>query len=162
MWQDPYLDKFYPITSWRRDGTRDFFAVCQQYCGGRILEIGAGPSNPTSEYLGTLGELHGVDIDSEVKENAALRTASVIKDVLPFPDCSFDSCASNYVCEHITDPRHHLQEIWRVLKPRGAYVFRTPNKFHYTALVAGVTSHSFHLKVANRLRSMDGHDPVSA
>jgi len=159
MWQDTYLDRFYPITSWRRDGTRDFFEVCRQYCSGRILEIGAGPSNQTSDYLRTLGELHGVDIDSEVKENAALRTASIIIDVLPFSDGSFDSCASNYVCEHITDPRQHLQEIWRVLKPSGVYVFRTPNKFHYTALVASVTPHSFHLKVANRLRSTDGHDP---
>jgi hypothetical protein len=52
-----------------------------------------------------------------------------------------------------------LREVQRVLRPGGAYVFRTPNRFHYTAMVSGLTPHSFHLKMANKLRAIDGHDP---
>jgi SAM-dependent methyltransferase len=158
-WQEVYLERFYPQGSWRRDGTRDFFRICQEYCGGQILEVGAGPSNSTSDYLGTLGELHGVDVDDDVLQNPALKTSSVIEDRFPFPNSTFYSCVSNYVCEHLDDPQQHLEEVWRVLKPGGVYVFRTPNRFHYIAMVSSLTPQSFHLKMANRLRAIDGHDP---
>src|SRR5688572_1251941 len=107
-WQEVYLERFYPPTSWRRDGTSDFFQVCQGYCGGSILEVGAGPSNSTSDFLKTLGDLHGIDIDAEVLHNRALTTSSVIKGRFPFPAATFDSCVSNYVCEHLDDPEQHL------------------------------------------------------
>jgi SAM-dependent methyltransferase len=158
-WQEIYLERFYPQTSWRRDGTRDFFQVLKQNCGDKILEIGAGPSNNTSDYLKTLGELHGIDVDPDVLENTALETAAVFEERFPFPDNSFDTCVSNYVCEHLKDPDAHLKEVRRVLRPGGIYVFRTPNRFHYTAIVSGLTPHSFHVKMANKLRAIDGHDP---
>jgi SAM-dependent methyltransferase len=158
-WQESYLERFYPQTSWRRDGTRDFFQILRQHCSGKILEIGAGPSNNTSDYLKTLGELHGIDVDDEVLDNTALETAAVFDERFPFPDDSFDTCVSNYVCEHLENPEAHLKEVWRVLRPGGAYVFRTPNRFHYTAIVSGLTPHSFHIKTANKLRGMEGHDP---
>jgi len=158
-WQDAYLEKFYPQTSWRRDGTRDFFQVLSKYCRGRILEIGAGPTNPNSDYVRTLGELHGIDIDAEVLQNSALETSAVIEDKFPFPDNTFDSCVSNYVCEHLEDPEKHLEEVWRILKPGGAYAFRTPNRLHYIAVVSSLTPHSFHVRAANKLRAIDGHDP---
>ncbi|HAF15152.1 MAG TPA: hypothetical protein DCK99_15940 [Blastocatellia bacterium] len=158
-WQESYLELFYPQASWRRDGTRDFFQLLKEYSGGKILEIGAGPSNTTSDYLKTLGELHGIDVDSEVLQNGALTTSAVFRDHFPFPDNTFDSCVSNYVCEHLDDPKKHLAEVWRVLKPAGKYVFRTPNRFHYTSIVSSLTPYSFHLKTANKLRAIDGHDP---
>jgi SAM-dependent methyltransferase len=158
-WQEAYLERFYPQTSWRRDGTRDFFKVLREYCDGEILEVGAGPSNATSDYLGTLGELHGIDVDDEVLQNPALKTSSVIKDKFPFPGEAFDSCVSNYVCEHLDDPEQHLAEVHRVLKPGGVYIFRTPNRLHYIATVSSLTPHSFHVKAANKLRAIDGHDP---
>ena len=158
-WQDSYLDAFYPETSWRRDGTRDFFRLLQENVTGKILEVGAGPSNTTSDYLGTLGELFGIDVSPEVLENQALAEASLFTDEFPFADNTFDSCVSNYVCEHLDDPEKHLSEVWRVLKPSGSYVFRTPNRFHYTAIVSGLTPHSFHLRTANKLRGIEGHDP---
>lgn len=158
-WQDSYLETFYPEASWRRDGTRDFFQLLKEHAGGKILEIGAGPFNATSDYLRTLGELHGIDVDPEALGNQALTTSALFTDDFPFPDNTFDSCVSNYVCEHLDDPRRHLTEVFRVLKPSGTYVFRTPNRFHYTSIVASLTPHSFHLKTANRLRAIDGHDP---
>jgi ubiquinone/menaquinone biosynthesis C-methylase UbiE len=158
-WQETYLERFYPLTSWRRDGTRDFFQILRQYCGGKILEIGAGPTNSTSDYLRTLGELHGIDVDAEVLDNTALETAAVFTERFPFPDNSFETCVSNYVCEHVTQPETHLKEVWRVLQPNGTYLFRTPNRFHYTAIVSGLTPHSFHVKTANKLRAINGHDP---
>ena len=158
-WQEVYLEAFYPQSSWRRDGTRDFFQLLKENCSGKILEIGSGPANDTSRYLQSLGELHGIDVDPEVLQNSALKTSAVFDDRFPFADATFDSCVSNYVCEHVEHPVEHLTEVWRVLRPAGAYVFRTPNRFHYTSMVASLTPHSFHLKTANKLRAIEGHDP---
>src|SRR5712671_7196920 len=100
-WQESYLERFYPQSSWRRDGTRDFFQILVRHGSGKILEIGAGPTNDTSDFLKTLGELHGIDVDADVLANAALKTAAVFEEDFPFPDNSFDTCVSNYVCEHL-------------------------------------------------------------
>jgi ubiquinone/menaquinone biosynthesis C-methylase UbiE len=139
--------------------------MCKRYVGAgeRILEVGAGPTNPTSAYLASLGELHGVDVSSEVRSNVHLRSCAVVssRDRYPFPDASFDLVVSNYVVEHVEEPRTHLREIGRVLKPGGYYLFRTPNLWHYVALISRATSFRTHRLVANRLRNLspDSHDP---
>jgi SAM-dependent methyltransferase len=163
-WQQRYLRKFYsPERGWV-DGTTEFHELCRSAIpeGGRILEIGAGPSNRTSRFLASLGELHGVDIDPDAQGNESLVSSHVIRDDrYPVPDASFDVCVSNYVAEHVEQPGDHLREVQRVLKPGGAYVLRTPNALHYVALVSKHTPFWFHKLAANRLRGLgpDRHDP---
>jgi SAM-dependent methyltransferase len=163
-WQQRYRRLFYEGRPGWIDGTEEFHRLCTAAVGNakRILEIGAGPSNPTSRFLATLAELHGLDPDVAVRENDALTTATVLEgSEFPFPRASFDSCVSNYVLEHVTNPVGHLREVARVLRPGGTYIFRTPNCYHYVALVARATPHWFHMLVANRLRNspMEAHDP---
>jgi SAM-dependent methyltransferase len=163
-WQEEYERRFYDRTRGWVDGTREFHDLCATAlpAGGVLLELGAGPSNPTSSFLATLGELHGLDPDPEVKHNGALASATILAgERFPFDDASFDGCISNFVLEHVDDPRTHLREVHRVLKPSGGYVIRTPNLFHYVSLVSALTPHRFHLRVANRLRNLDknSHDP---
>ncbi len=163
-WQQDYLDRYYSRADGWIDGTAIFHGMCSSLIqsGAQILEIGSGPSNETSEFLSGLGNLHGVDIDPDIVTNKALSAAHVITgDAYPFPDSTFDACVSNYVNEHIADPVGHLREVRRVLKPNGVYIFRTPNHFHYTAIVSAITPHWFHRLVANRLRNLppETHDP---
>jgi len=163
-WQQSYTKRFYSGRSGWIDGTEEFHRLFREVIGAsaRILEIGAGPSNKTSRFLATCGELHGIDPDSSVKTNDALTTATVISNGgFPVADASFDCCVSNYVLEHVEDPETHLREVARVLKPGGAYVFRTPNRYHYVSLVSSLTPHWFHELVANRLRNLssDSHEP---
>ena len=151
----------------RRDwegGTQQFHRLCASVIrrGGKVLEIGAGPSNPTSRFLARLAEVHGLDPDPDVLANDALASASVLEsDRFPFPDASFDNCVSDYVVEHVPDGENHLREVARVLVPGGAYVFRTVNSIYYVALIARMTPHSFHVRVANRARAnpAETHDP---
>ena len=163
-WQQQYLDRYYDRSTGWVDGTTEFHNLCSSVIpsGSEILEIGAGPSNETSVFLSSLGNLQGLDIDPDVQTNDALSAAHVLTgDDYPFPDNTFDACVSNYVNEHISDPRRHLEEVCRVLKPNGVYVFRTPNRFHYTAVISHLTPHWFHKLVANRLRNLPAtsHDP---
>ncbi len=151
------------------DGTTQFHAMCRDAVNARrgegpakILEVGAGPSNRTSRFLRTLGEVHGVDVDPEVLKNDALSGAHVVtNDNYPFSAQTFDLCVSNFVIEHVESPSTHFREIFRVLKPGGRYVFRTPNLFHYVAATSRLTPQWFHVLVANRLRDLpvDAHDP---
>ena len=163
-WQQRYLEKYYSASSGWTDGTTDFHGLCSAVIpsGSNILEIGSGPSNPTSSFLASIGKVQGVDIDPDISLNDALASAHVLTgDKYPFPGDTFDTCVSNYVVEHVADPRAHLDEIFRVLKPGGVYVFRAPNFFHYVSIVSHLTPHWFHQLVANRLRNLptESHDP---
>lgn len=145
------------------DGTTRFHDVCRTHIpsGASILEIGAGPTNRTSQFLSSLGDLVGADPSEEVLENTALKSAHVFERRLPFPNGTFDACVSNFVLEHVDDPTTHFSEVKRVLRPGGVYVFRTPNLLHYVAFAAWLLPHSMHVRFANRLRRLpeSSHDP---
>ena len=164
QWQERYLERYYSKSAGFVDGTTDCHELCRTHIapGSKILEIGAGPQNPTTDYISKLGNLQGVDIDPAVLLNSALRQARVvIDDHYPYGDNSFDACVSNYVVEHVENPSAHLKTIHRVLRRNGVYVFRTPNLFHYVSLVSKYSPHWFHRLVANRLRNLpeDSHAP---
>jgi len=163
-WQHRYVQRFYRDRPGWIDGTEQFWRLCKAKipAGGKILEIGAGPTNRTSRFLATIGEVHGIDPSAEVKENDALASATVLEgDQFPFEDATFDACVSDFVVEHVANPEAHLAEVRRVLKPGAPYLFRTPNRFHYVFLVAAATPHWFHKLVANPLRNLpnESHDP---
>jgi SAM-dependent methyltransferase len=163
-WQEHYLERFYNPARGFVNGTKEFHALCATAGRGaaEILEIGAGPSNPTSRFLATLGRLQGLDVDPDALDNDALASAeTLVGSRFPYPDGTFDLCVSNYVGEHIRDPQEHLREVHRVLRPNGAYVFRTPNRYHYVAAIASLTPHWFHERTANALRKLpqDSHAP---
>lgn len=145
-------------------GTEVFHRICKSHFleGQPILEIGAGPANPTTSFLSRLAPVTGLDVSDEVLSNPDLTKALVYQDgSMPLPDSSFGMCVSNYVLEHVADPHTHFLEVCRVLKPGGTYCFRTPNRFHYVTLGASLLPHSLHLRWANKLRQLDkkAHEP---
>ena len=160
-----YLKRFYDPSSGWVDGTTEFHRLCAAMIppGGRILEVGAGASNPTSRFLATRGEVHGLDPDPAVRGNESLRSAMLLDGaVFPCAPASFDACVSNYVIEHVGEPAAHLREVRRVLRPGAPYVFRTPNRFHYVSLASALAPHWLHVLLANRLRNLppDARDPL--
>ena len=172
-WQNRYMARFYPADRGFTTGTRDLWALCSaNSCKSpdrdrvRILEVGAGPDNQTTEFLATLGDVHGIDMDPAVLTNRALSHATVMGGDERFPVAAgqWDLCVSDYVLEHVKNPALHFSEVWRVLRPGGAYVFRTPNLRHYVTLVARCTPHWVHQLVANRLRALpqEAHEPYPA
>jgi SAM-dependent methyltransferase len=139
-------------------GTEEFHHLCAKNLAGgtRILEIGAGPANPTTAFLAALGPVTGVDVSDELRGNRFLCESYVCSDgALPLATESFDLCVSNYVLEHVADPVIHFREIFRVLKPGAAYCFRTPNRLHYVTIASSVLPHSVHLGLANKLRALE-------
>jgi SAM-dependent methyltransferase len=161
---DALFAKHYYSRSGFVDGTTEFHAMCGAALEGAaaILEIGAGPSNATTRFLASIAPVVGLDVSPEVLENRDLASARTYDgNSIPFPDDSFDGCVSNYVLEHVKDPRAHFKEIARVLRPGGTYLFRTPNLFHYVASVSRLLPHAAHVRLSKSLRGLTSsdHDP---
>jgi SAM-dependent methyltransferase len=146
------------------DGTTEFHRLCTRLLpvGERVLEIGAGPTNATSAFLASQGPVVGVDISHEVLGNVCLTEARVYDGLqIPFEDASFAACVSDYVLEHVVNPREHFREVGRILRPGGVYCFRTPNLWHYVTLGSKILPHRLHTHIANGLRGLgnDAHEP---
>ncbi|MBW4651789.1 MAG: class I SAM-dependent methyltransferase [Kaiparowitsia implicata GSE-PSE-MK54-09C] len=99
---------------------------------GDVLEIGFGTGLNLSYYPDHLEKLVAIDANPGVSRLAQKRidTASITVDHrvlngehLPMPDASFDTVVSTWTLCSIADVDQALQEIYRVLKPDGTFVF---------------------------------------
>lgn len=102
--------------------------ILDQACGeGVWLNQFAKFTDPKNVY--------GFDIDPESIE-IALKQTSIPKDNLKvcaaenldFPSNYFDIVFSNEVLEHVNDDKKSVEEVMRVLKPGGQFIFFTPNR----------------------------------
>jgi ubiquinone/menaquinone biosynthesis C-methylase UbiE len=103
----------------------------------KILEIGCGAGSLNNHFCNKGFDIIGIDISQVALEKAKqlygnLSLYQMSGDKLEFPDDSFDIVLSFDVFEHIPNIDKHLDEVYRVLKNHGYYLFQTPNK--YTSL----------------------------
>jgi SAM-dependent methyltransferase len=64
---------------------------------------------------------------------------------LPYADASFDAVLSCGVLEHVQDPDASLEELKRVLRPRGTlYVYKLPNRSSYLERIAKAAGLYYH------------------
>lgn len=114
-----------------------------------VLDIGCGRTAPTLRRLkGKARALYGVDLVdfTQQDEGLSLFNADVCR--MPFlDDESVDLAYSRSVMEHVEDAEAAYREIHRVLKPGGRYVFLTPNKWDYVAVMAMIIPNSLHPRI---------------
>ncbi len=104
--------------------------------GNRVLDVGCGPgidTLPLAQRVSPTGEVHGVDIDPDMVQEALRRTIEADLEQfvyhheaeaypLPFSDNYFDSCRSERVFQHLLLPESAIAEMARVTKPGGIIV----------------------------------------
>lgn len=100
--------------------------------GQKILEVGSGLGFLVKHLRAKGFDVTGTEMNGQYIETAKIQNGvDIVRmagDKLAFPDGTFDVVLSFDVFEHIPDTDQHLQEVARVLKPEGHYLFGTPNK----------------------------------
>jgi SAM-dependent methyltransferase len=124
-----------------------------------ILDLGAGAGIVEEmNFKGYGRKVCGVDLDNRVVDNPYLDEGRVADaSGIPYPDQTFDIVFSDNVLEHLDKPIEVFREVYRVLKPGGVYLVKTPNKWHYVTLISRCTPHWFH-EYVNRLRGRKDSD----
>jgi SAM-dependent methyltransferase len=125
------------------------------------LDFGAGRGNVKQlDLRGHVERVAGVDPDPAVFENPFVQEAKVLDlatQRIDFPDATFDLAYADNVFEHIPDPEITFAELFRVLKPGGVLMAKTPNLWHYMPMIARLTPAWFH-RYYNSLRGREEQD----
>ena len=97
---------------------------------GKLLDIGCGGG----KYLQSMQRLgwsaEGVEFNSSAVQTCRDMGLTVFQGKLSearFPDNTFDVVTARHVIEHIPCPNPFAKEIFRILKPGGLMILRTPN-----------------------------------
>jgi len=104
----------------------------------KVLDYGCGLGFAYQRRLvGTVKNYTGADVASVAMENAKSKGLDVVRIApdtgrIDLPDNTFNGAVCVEVFEHLFDPLASAREIFRVLKPGGAFVATVPN-FGYHA-----------------------------
>lgn len=95
----------------------------------RILDVATGTGGVALDLVARgAGRVVGVDVTDAMLRRAQANVARAdlrdrlqlvlgTAERLPFPDATFDALTFTYLLRYVSDPRHTLQELARVLKP---------------------------------------------
>ena len=158
-----YIDqKFYPFDNNNWDD-KIFRNKIKKHINkeSTVLDFGCGRGNVKEMiFLNDVKFIAGVDLDDGVFENQNLHERKKIDMVnfhIPYDDNTFDIVFSDNVMEHVENPNEVFCEINRVLKTDGYFFAKTPNKYHYVALISHITPTNFHVYY-NKLRGRKERD----
>ena len=138
--------------------------------GVRWLDLGCGhevvrpwalrPGEEQAEFTDAPSFSVGVDRDLKALHKNVCTPLRVAADIqcLPFADASFDVVTANMVLEHSERPASLMSEVWRVLRPKGVFVFLTPNKYYPMSLLAAALPDSAKSRLVARVSKRQEHD----
>jgi 2-polyprenyl-3-methyl-5-hydroxy-6-metoxy-1,4-benzoquinol methylase len=100
----------------------------------KILEIGCGTGGIVAELTRRGHDIIGTDLSHEIiayglQLHGNIRLEVQAAEELSYANGTFDVVLSFDVFEHIPRIDRHVEEVRRVLKPHGYYLFQTPNKY---------------------------------
>ena len=98
-------------------------------CGHQIMPPWVGADEPN--LVSRCHSVAGIDVDfASLEKNQIFsgRVAQANLEQIPFADESFDLVTANMVIEHLSEPLQVLNEVRRVLRPGGRFLYHTPNR----------------------------------
>jgi SAM-dependent methyltransferase len=94
-----------------------------------VLDLGCGRTGGIERFWRDVRVAVGIDPDlkSLTDRGGGMPVMQGGGEHLPFADTTFDLVVSVWVLEHLETPERVFQELARVLKPGGHFIFLTPN-----------------------------------
>lgn len=116
------------------------------HTGTKLLDIGCGHGQFLKPVYDKTIHTYGVDPDQAALDKNTLIKNKVVGFVekLPFENNFFDLVISEWVLEHLDNPKQAFSEIYRVLKPGGKVVFLTPNVWNYNVWIIRLIPNRLH------------------
>lgn len=138
--QNRYRELYARLRPGYRTSGQVYEALVRQHTAPetRVLDLGCGRGGVMELLADSVALPVGVDPDliSLIESRAStVRRAAALADALPFPDGSFDVVLCSWVIEHLACPQATFQEVARVLRTGGHFVFLTPNALNYVVLI---------------------------
>jgi ubiquinone/menaquinone biosynthesis C-methylase UbiE len=127
-------------------------------CGHQVLP--AWRFEQEKRLIAKAGTVVGIDADfPSVDKHRSVRLRFVGNiSALPFRDSSFDLITANMVVEHLDNPLLQFQEVSRVLKPGGMFVFHTPHARGYSTMLARLLPEGLKLALIRVLQGRPSED----
>lgn len=137
-----FFARWYPTLMARveRDGQSEMRQTQLRQARGKTLEIGAGNGFSVRYYTEAVDELVLLEpnpdfrgaLSAEASQAGAVNITVIDGDAhaLDFPDRNFDTVTASLVFCSLTDPAHTLDEVHRVLKPGGRFLFHEHVRGH--------------------------------
>jgi ubiquinone/menaquinone biosynthesis C-methylase UbiE len=122
---ESYLDTFAGMT---RETIPLLLEAAHIGHGSHVLEIGSGPGHVAHALTEAGAIVTGVDFSAQMvtvarRQNPGITFQEANAEHLPFEARTFDAVVSNFVVHHLARPTVVFQEVCRVLKPGGHFVF---------------------------------------
>jgi SAM-dependent methyltransferase len=151
----------------RIDSTMEFYSRINALVTPEmtVLDYGAGRGGQIADEKwswrkqlktlhGKCARLIGVDVDDAVRSNPYMDETHVIPvgGTLPVEDGSVDLIYSDWVFEHVTEPKIFVTEIGRALRRGGWVCARTPNRWGYIGIGTNLVPNSLHTKLLRVLQ----------
>jgi GT2 family glycosyltransferase/ubiquinone/menaquinone biosynthesis C-methylase UbiE/glycosyltransferase involved in cell wall biosynthesis len=128
-----------------------YLLACQISNGKTVLDIASGEGYGSAMLAKHAAKVIGVDISPDAVMHARQRYVSHNLQYMvgscseiPLPDSSIDLIVSFETIEHHDQHDQMMAEIKRVLRPSGALLISSPDKYYYT--VETGTSNPYHVK----------------
>ena len=150
-----YIDYSHRVLSTFRSGIECYRDELERTVsnGMRLLHIGCGHDlSGITRHYGDKCAVFGVDLDLDAIRHYPGEAWYADAGALPFQGNTFDVAFSEYVLEHLADPKAVFSEIARVLCSGGRFISVAPNFWSYKSLAAHATPHWFHQVAVKTLR----------
>lgn len=108
--------------------------------GGTVVEVGFGNGQAMALLREAGWAVRGCEFDENCVRSARAMGIDAVRGEFTehlFDAASADAVVASHTIEHVPDPRRFFAEAWRVLRPGGRLVLRTPNIASADAARAG-------------------------
>ncbi len=133
---DVYNDVFTyqkEFTPTEEKGYRRYVSLAGSFLNGKtgkLLDVGCATGAILKEAVRAGWDTSGVDLSPKLLEQAGIRVPeaklynSELKEV-NFPSKEFDVVIALNLLEHVLNPKELIEEVYRILKPGGIFLFKT-------------------------------------